>query len=105
MAAGGLLSRAGVVSVLLDGDHVDQTQRRALQQECNAADRASADAQALCRPSDQVELPVVDLEHDAGGGGGDRNLPDPRHNPRLSAGAHALRRLLAAFTDASATLP
>ena len=28
---------ACVVSVLLDGDHVDQTQRRALQQECNAA--------------------------------------------------------------------
>jgi len=28
--AGRLLSRAGVVSVLLDGDHVDQTQRRAL---------------------------------------------------------------------------
>src|SRR4029077_4616439 len=58
----------------------------------HAADRASADAEALCRPADRNQLPAVDLEHVAGGGDVDGDLAGAGRHAGLSAGAPALRR-------------
>ena len=92
VAAGAVLSRARAVPVLLDGDHLDQTERRAVQQEHDAAAGACADAEALCRPVQHHELPAVDVEHDAGRGGLDRDLAGARDHARLPAGADQFSR-------------
>ena len=78
VAAGRLFSGGGAVPVLLDGDHLDEAQCRALQPEHDAAARAQPDPEALCRPVDPDELSAVDLEHDAGRGRLDRDLARAR---------------------------
>src|SRR5882724_3683272 len=80
------------VPVLLDGDHLAEIEPGALQPQDHAADRASADAEALCRPDHRNLLPAVDLEHLPGGGDIDGDLAGVRRHAGLSAGAPALRR-------------
>jgi len=50
------------VPVLLDGDHLAEIEPGALQPQGHAADRASPDAEALCRPDHRDQFPAVDLE-------------------------------------------
>ena len=69
-----LLPGRDAVPVLLDGDHVHQAEPRAVQPEDHAADRPPADAEALRRSARGDELPHVDLQHDAGGGGHHRHV-------------------------------
>src|SRR5205823_6330375 len=92
LGTGGVLPRAGALPVLLDGDHLDKAERGTLQHAPDAAVGAQSDAEALCRSLDPDELSAVDLEYDAGGGGLDRDLAGVRHDARLSARPHALRR-------------
>src|SRR5713226_2299308 len=105
MAAGRVFPRAGALPVLLDGDHVDKAERGALQHAPHAAPRAQSDAEALCRSVDRDELSAVDLEHDAGRGGLDRDLAGVRHDARLSARPHAGRRLRPHRDDGGGDLP
>src|SRR6266567_7721586 len=80
------------VPILLDGDHLAEIEPGALQPQDHAPDRASADAEALCRPDHRNQLPAVDLEHVPGGGDIDGDLAGARRYAGLSAGAPALRR-------------
>src|SRR5260370_37117250 len=80
------------VPVLLDGDHLAEIEPGALQPQDHAADRASADAEALCRPDHRNQLPAVDLEHVPGGGDLDGDLAGARRHAGVAAGAPALHR-------------